>query len=69
MTMIHARAGFIVAALKRALNYLHKSVSASEEDAAKNLLPSERLETFRAELFEIRQEILALMEHFRSKSS
>ena len=57
--------GFIVAALKRALNYLHQSVSAAEKVAGKNLLDSERLESFRADLFEVREEILRLMERFR----
>src|SRR5206468_12417773 len=57
--------GFIVAALKRALNYLHKSVSAAEKVAGKNLFDSERLESFRADLFEVREEILRLMRRFR----
>jgi hypothetical protein len=57
--------GFIVAALKRALNYLHQSVSAAEKVAGKNLLDSERLESFRADLFEVREEILRLMKRFR----
>src|SRR3984893_2193133 len=56
---------FIVAALKRALNYLHQSVSAAEKVAGKNLLDSERLESFRADLFEVREEILRLMKRFR----
>jgi hypothetical protein len=57
--------GFIVAALKRALNYLHQSVSAAEKVAGKNLLDSKRLESFRADLFEVREEILRLMKRFR----
>jgi hypothetical protein len=57
--------GFIVAALKRALNYLHQSVSAAEKVAGKNLFDSERLESFRADLFEVREEILRLMKRFR----
>ena len=59
--------GFIVAALKRALNYLHKSIAAAEKVSGKNLLPRERLERFRAELFEIREEILTLMQRFREQ--
>jgi hypothetical protein len=59
--------GFIVAALKRALNYLHKSIAAAEKVAEKNLLPHERLENFRTELFGVREEILALMQRFREK--
>ena len=57
--------GFIVAALKRALNYLHQSVSAAEKVAGKTLLDSERLKSFRADLFEVREEILRLMKRFR----
>jgi len=56
---------FIVAALKRALNYLHKSISASEKVMEKRLIDSERLEKFRAELFDVREEILSLMKRFR----
>jgi hypothetical protein len=59
--------GFVVAALKRALNYLHKSVAAAERVAQKNLLPRERLESFRADLFEVREEMLSLMQRFRGK--
>jgi hypothetical protein len=60
--------GFIVAALKRALNYLHKSIAAAEKVAEKKLLSPERLEPFRAELFDTREQIIALMQRFRSKS-
>jgi hypothetical protein len=60
--------GFVVAALKRALNYLHKSMAAAENVAVKKLLPSERFETFRADLFEIREEILGLMQRFRDQT-
>jgi hypothetical protein len=59
--------GFVVAALKRALNYLHKSIAAAEKVAQKNLLPPERFDQFRADLFEIREQILALMQRFREK--
>ncbi|HCP90592.1 MAG TPA: hypothetical protein DIT76_00865, partial [Spartobacteria bacterium] len=57
--------GFIVAALKRALNYLHKSVAAAEKVAQKKLIAPERLDFFRADLFDIREQILALMARFR----
>lgn len=60
--------GFVVAALKRALNYLHASVAAAERVASKNLLDSGRLNSFRADLFNVREEILGLMQRFRSKS-
>ena len=59
--------GFVVAALKRALNYLHASMATAEKVAAKNLLEAARLDSFRAELFGVREEILALMERFRQK--
>lgn len=59
--------GFVVAALKRALNYLHKSIAAAEKVAQKKLLPPERFDSFRAELFDIREQVLALMERFRGK--
>jgi len=35
--------------------------------AQKDLLPPERLEAFRAELFEVREKILELMQRFRAK--
>ena len=57
--------GFIVAALKRALNYLHKSIAAAEKVENKNLLDSERLKSVRGDLFDIREEILSLMKRFR----
>jgi hypothetical protein len=62
-------AGFIIAALKRALGYLHKSVSASEKVDGKNLIDAKRLESCRAELFGIRAEILELMNRFRASSA
>ena len=58
-------AGFVVAALKRALKYLNASMDAAEKVARKKLLATERLDSFRTELFEIRQEMLALMKRFR----
>jgi hypothetical protein len=58
-------AGFIVARLKRALSYLNKSVAATAAVARKKLVEPDRLEAFRKELFEVREEILRLMERFR----
>jgi len=60
--------GFVVAALKRALKYLHASIDASEKVAGKKLLPGDRLQSFRDELFAIREEILALMQKYRERS-
>lgn len=59
--------GFIVAALKRALNYLHQSLSAAETVSSKGLLPAERLQSFRVELFKVREEILHLCTRFRGR--
>jgi hypothetical protein len=56
---------FIVATLKRALDYLHKSITAWEKVTEKRLLDRKRLERFRAELFNVREEILGLMKRFR----
>ena len=61
--------GFIVAALKRALGYLHNSVEASNKVAEKTLIDPERLESFRTELFDVRAEVLDLMNRFRASSS
>jgi hypothetical protein len=58
--------GFIVAALKRALNPLNASMAAAEQVAEKELISTDRLEGFRKELFSTREEILALMQRFRS---
>jgi len=59
--------GFVVALLKRALSYVHASMAAAEKVAAKELIDAERLSAFRKEWFEIREEILRLMERFRSE--
>jgi len=63
----HRDGGFVVAALKRALSYLHKSIAAADRAAPKNLIPAERLESFQKELFEIREEMLALMQKYRER--
>lgn len=60
-------AGLIVAALKRALNYLHTSLSAVDKAAQKQLRAADRLASFRAELFGVREAILALMQGYREK--
>ncbi|HEY4283921.1 MAG TPA: hypothetical protein VGM62_12720 [Chthoniobacterales bacterium] len=65
----HRDGGFVVAALKRALNYVHKSIAAAERVAQKKLLPADRLETFRTEQFGIREEMLALMQKYRGKGA
>lgn len=59
--------GFMVAALKRALTYLNASMAAAEKVAQKKLIASERLDSFRAELFDTREEMLTLMQRFRTR--
>ena len=58
---------FVVAYLKRALGHLHAAQSALEKVAPKNLLPADALDSTRAELFGIREEILLLMKEFRGQ--
>jgi hypothetical protein len=59
---------FIVAYLKRALGHLHAAQGALEKVTPKKVLPEDTVETVRKELFEIREEILRLMDEFRGKS-
>ena len=59
--------GFVVAALKRSLSYLNKSIGAAEAVAGKTLLDPARLQVFRRNLFEVRQQILALMQRYRGQ--
>jgi hypothetical protein len=54
-----------VAYLKRALSHLHLAQAALERVAPQRLLSAEVLATTRKELFEIREEILRLMQEFR----
>jgi len=58
-------AGFVVANLKRALQYLHQAIAAVGTVKAKNLLPIQDLSDYHAGLFALREEILALMKRFR----
>jgi hypothetical protein len=59
---------FVVACLKRALNYLHKAQAALEKLAPKRLLPPDTIISLRSELFALREEILRLMREFRTQS-
>jgi len=54
---------FVVACLKRALNFLHATQAALEKAAP--LLPGDMVAENRQELFEIREAILKLMDEFR----
>ena len=58
-------AAFTVACLKRALDHLHKTQAALEAVAPRELLPPQTLAEARQEVFELRQEILKLMDEFR----
>ncbi len=60
---------FIVARLKRALDHLHRSQSGLEGATQRAVLQEETTALFRKELFEIREEILRLMAHFRRNES
>jgi len=59
--------GFIVACLKRALTYLHASIAAAEKVRVRNVMPQRMIEPFTRNLFELREQILHLMEEFRHK--
>jgi hypothetical protein len=59
---------FIVAYLKRALGHLHRAQAALEQVVPKNLLPERILGVTRKDLFDIREEILRLMEEFRRRT-
>jgi len=58
---------FTVAYLKRALGHLHQSQAGLEAVAQKTLLPPGMIAEARRELFEIREEILRLMDRFRGR--
>lgn len=57
--------GFLVAALKRALNYLHEAIALAGNVIAKKLIEPDRLKAYEKNLFEIREEILTLMQFYR----
>ncbi len=58
---------FTVACLKRSLSHLHQAQSGLEAVAPKNLLPPPLMAEARKELFEIREEILRLMDEYRGR--
>lgn len=59
--------GLVVASLKRAINHLHLSLRASEMVKKGDKIPTEQVEQWRRELFEIREDILRLMHEHRQK--
>src|SRR4051812_2628878 len=58
---------FTVAALKRALDHLHKCQAGLESAASKKSLPKSLITEARRELFELREGILHLMDEFRRR--
>ena len=60
-------AAFTVAYLKRALDHLHLAQTGLEAVAPKKLLPEKMVAEARKELFEIRQDLLRLMDRFRGR--
>jgi hypothetical protein len=64
----HRDSGFLVAYLKRALNYLHKALAFVDKVAAKSLVPADLLQQYKTDLFGIREEILKLMERYRRQA-
>lgn len=58
---------FTVACLKRALNHLHQAQAGLEAVALKKLLPPATIAEARQEMFEIREGILRLMDHYRGR--
>ncbi|MBN1270470.1 MAG: hypothetical protein JXB04_12840 [Kiritimatiellae bacterium] len=57
--------GFVVACLKRALQFFDGAVAAWEKVQKKKLLDEDLLGNYRRDLFEIREEMLRLMERYR----
>ncbi len=57
--------GFVIACLKRSLQYFDSAMRSAAVVAEKNLVANKRIGQFRDNLFEIRQEIISLMTHYR----
>ena len=64
-----AMGGFIVACLKRALKYWNLALNATARVEQSKLLPATDVSHYRADLLSVRQDILSLMQRFRSKLS
>jgi hypothetical protein len=60
-----AEAGFTIALLKRILEILNKALAAAEATAAKPLLSPERMAFYRAELFGVREDVIAVIARLR----
>jgi len=63
----YGEASFTIAYLKRALDHLHQAQAGLEAVAPKKLLPPPIVAEARKELFEIRENILTLMDEFRGR--
>jgi len=59
--------GFVVACTKRALKYVGATLSAMRKVEERRVLDVDRLQEFRKELFEVRQEMLTLMKRYREE--
>ena len=57
--------GFIVACLKRALQYFDRSIAALERVRTRQLADPAVMDEFRSELFAIREEMLRLITRYR----
>jgi hypothetical protein len=60
-------AGFTVAYLKRALDHIHKAQAGLEAVASRKRLPDKLISGARKELFEIREDLIRLMDEFRGR--
>lgn len=63
-----AEPGFLVAYLKRALKHLGQALTATSRVAAKSLLPEAEVAQLRNDLLVLRQEVLTLMQKYRTRS-
>ena len=59
--------GFVVACLKRALQYVNRSFGASQSVSARKVVGEKAMAHFRTELLAIREEMLRLMSEYRQK--
>jgi hypothetical protein len=57
--------GFVVACLKRGLQFFDNAMRSADRVSGKDLLNADKLEQFRSDLFQIRQEMLRLMTYYR----
>jgi hypothetical protein len=59
--------GMVIAWLKRILEILNKTIAAADIVRGKDFLPAGRVAYYRSELFAIREEVLELISHLRSR--